>query len=130
MKRILAVVVICCLLIPGVAMAKSKQSTPLTGTWDCVAHGLSNGDVNFTLYLTQKEDNSVTGWVASPLGSADLTSIVVKDNNLEILIDAPHATYHLSGKCEKNQVSGTWSKDSSPTGKWEGRKSSDSPDPK
>ena len=119
MKRILASLAICCILIPGVATAKSKQSTPLTGTWDCVAHRLAKDDVNFTLYLTQKEDGSITGWVASPLGSADLTSIVVKENNLEILIDAPHATYRLSGNCEKNQLSGTWSKDSSSSGKWE-----------
>jgi hypothetical protein len=130
MKRLLAWAMICAALMPGVAPAKLKQAGPLTGTWECVCHGFPQGDVKFALYLTQNEDNSVTGWVASPMGSSDLTSVDFKNNNLEIRIDTSQGNYRLSGRCEKNQISGAWSKDSALRGKWEAKKSSDSPDPK
>jgi hypothetical protein len=130
MKRILALAMICTLLILGVALAKLKPTASLNGTWECVCHGLPQGDVNFTLYLTQSQEDSVTGWVASPMGSTDLTSVDFKNNILDIHVDTPQGNYRLNGKCEKNQVSGTWSKDSVVKGKWEGKKSSDNPDPK
>jgi hypothetical protein len=130
MKRFLALATICTLWIPGVALAKTNQVAPLTGRWECVAHGFPQGDVNFTLYLTQNPDNSVTGWVAAPMGSTDLTSVVFKNKNLEIHIDTPQGNYHINGKYEKNQVSGIWSKDSTLKGRWEGKKLSASPDPK
>ena len=130
MKRTLALTMVCTMLILGVALANAKQTGLLTGTWECVCHGLPQGDVNFTLYLTQKDENSVTGWVASPMGSSDLTSVEFKNNVLDIHVDTSQGNYRLNGKCEKNQVSGTWSKDSEPKGKWEGKKTSDSPDPK
>jgi len=130
MKRILALAMVCTLWIPGVALPKPSPTAPLTGTWECVAHGTSQGDLNFTLYLKQSQDNSVTGWVASPMGSTDLTFVSFKNNSLEIRIDSDRGQYRLDAKWEKKRLSGAWSKDSASQGKWEGKKTSDSPDPK
>jgi hypothetical protein len=128
MKNILVLITLCSLLAPSLA-AKAKQAEPLTGSWECVAHGFPQGDMSFTLYLTQHQDE-VTGWVASPLGSSDLTSVTFKNNNLEIHVDTPQGHYRLHGTYQQNRLSGTWSKDSTSNGKWEGKKISDSPDPK
>ena len=129
MKRILTLAAVCCLWFPGATLARTGQSAPLTGTWDCVLHGSTRGDMSFTLYLTQNEDGTVTGWVSSPIGSADLASAHFKDSTLEIHIDAPHGNYTLKGKHKNRQLSGDWSIDTGGKGTWEGKKTSESVDP-
>lgn len=129
MKRLLALAAICTLWMPGVAPAKSNPAEPLTGTWQCVAHGFPQGNVPFTLYLKERPDNSVTGWVRSPLGTADLFSVTFKNNDLEIRINAPHGGYRLSARHQGNRFTGTWSRGSSLQGKWEGKRTSHNPNP-
>lgn len=130
MKRILALAAVCALLLPGVVSAQTSKGAPLTGTWDCVSHGSTRGDMNFTLYLTQNEDNTVSGWVSAPIGSTDLTSATFKDKTLEIHVDTPQGNYTLNGKYKKSQLSGDWSIDTGLKGTWEAKKSSESVDPK
>lgn len=130
MKQILFWAAIVSVLFTGAALGKSNGAAPLTGTWECVAHGFPKGDVNFTLYLTQHEDQSITGWVSSPLGTADLMSVTFENDMLKIQIDAPQGLYRLNGQFHKGQFSGDWARGADLKGNWEGKKTSTSPDPK
>ena len=105
------------------AKEKSKSGL-LTGTWECMSHGSPQGDMSFTLYLEQNND-TVTGSVTSPIGSADLTSATFKHKALEIHIDTSQGNYLLNGTYKKGQLSGEWSTDSGLKGTWEGKKSSE-----
>lgn len=99
---------------------------PLTGTWQCTSHGGPQGDMEFTLYLEQNQED-VTGSVSSPLGSADLTSASFKKDKLEIHIDTPDTKYLLTATHKKGQLAGEWSAGEDQKGTWEGKKTSDSP---
>jgi hypothetical protein len=104
---------------------KSKSAGPLTGTWQCTAHGGSNGDIGFTLYLTQDND-SVTGSVSSPLGDTDISTATFKDGRLEIHINGGDTNYVLSATLDNGQLSdGEWSSDGGEKGTWEGKKGTD-----
>jgi len=101
------------------AIAKEKEA-PMTGTWTCQAKGGPEGDMAFTLYLEQTDEN-VDGSVSSPLGSARLSSGSFKANTLEIHIEGDDSTYILIAKFEKGALSGTWTHESD-KGTWEGKK--------
>jgi hypothetical protein len=105
------------------APGKSKDS-PLTGTWQCTAHGGKNGDMAFTLYLTQDGD-TVTGSVSSQHGDADLTSATFSKSALEIHIDSDDGNYLLTGKLQDAQLTGDWSQEGGDKGTWEGKKGAD-----
>lgn len=121
MKRNLTCILIgmAVLLAVGLTTAKEKEG-PITGTWDCQAKGGPEGDMPFTLYLQQNEEN-VDGSVSSPLGSTQISSGTFKGHTLEIHIDSPGGTYVLMAKLDKGALSGTWSKDDD-KGTWEGKK--------
>ena len=99
---------------------KKPKPGPLTGTWECTAHGGSQGDMPFTLYLEQTRD-TLTGSVSSPMGGTEISAGTVKKNDLEIHIDTPQGNYQLTGKLKKGELSGKWSSDSE-NGLWEGKK--------
>jgi hypothetical protein len=103
------------------AGTKKPKPGPLTGTWECMSHGGSQGDMPFTLYLEQNKE-VVTGSVSSPMGGTDLTSAAFKKKTLEIHIDTPNGNYLVTGKLKKKQLSGTWSLDAGEKGTWEGKK--------
>jgi hypothetical protein len=103
------------------AGAKKPKPGPLTGTWECMSHGGSQGDMPFTLYLEQDRE-VVTGSVSSPIGGTDLTSATFKKKTLEIHIDTPNGNYLIQGKLKKHRLSGTWSLDAGEKGTWEGKK--------
>jgi hypothetical protein len=103
------------------AGAKKLKPGPVMGTWECMSHGGSQGDMPFTLYLEQEKE-VVTGSVSSPMGSTDLTSASFKAKVLEIHIDTPNGNYVVMGKLKKKQLSGTWSHDGGEKGTWEGKK--------
>jgi hypothetical protein len=105
----------------GVAADKKSATGPLTGTWECMAHGGSSGDMAFTLYLEQSKE-VVTGSVSSPMGGADITTGSFKRKFLELQIQTSQGNYVILGKLEKGQLSGTWSHDSGDKGTWEGKK--------
>ncbi len=107
------------LLGASVLIAKDKKGN-LTGTWDCQAHGGSQGDMAFTLFL-QENKEIVDGSISSPIGGTQITSGTFKRNILEINLDTPQGAYVLMGKLEKGKLSGTWSSDSD-KGSWEGKK--------
>ena len=112
------------LLSFSVAMAaaeKKPKPGPLTGTWECMSHGSSQGDMSFSLYLEQSKE-VVTGSVSSPIGGTEITSATFKKKLLEIHIDTPQGNYVVMGKVNKNQMSGTWSVDTGEKGTWEGKK--------
>jgi hypothetical protein len=131
MKRILTSLAVClavlCLASLGVAKEKKPKPGPLTGTWECLSHGSSRGDMPFTLYLEQTKE-SVTGSVSAPIGTAEITSASYRKKTLEIRIDTPQGNYAVTGKLKKGQLSGTWSVDTGEKGTWEGKKAA-SPSP-
>ncbi len=110
------------LTIVASVQANEKKTKPgkLTGTWDCMSHGGSRGDLPFTLYL-EHAGEIVTGSVESPLGGTEITSATFKKKNLEIHIDTPQGNYLLTAKLKKKALTGEWSHDPE-KGTWEGKK--------
>jgi hypothetical protein len=107
------------LFAASLAMAKEKKG-PMTGTWDCQAHGGSQGDMAFTLYLQQNDEN-VDGSISSPIGGTQISSGTFKKNMLEIHLDTPQGNYILMAKFNKGTLSGNWSSDTD-KGTWDGKK--------
>jgi hypothetical protein len=110
-----------CLASFVLAKEKKPKPGPTTGTWECTAHGSSQGDLPFTLYLEQAKED-VTGSVSSPMGGTQISSGSYKKKILEIHIDAPQTTYRLTGKLKKGQLTGEWSSGDTEKGTWEGKK--------
>lgn len=104
----------------AIAKEKKPKAGPITGTWECMSHGSSQGDLPFTLYLEQQKD-VVTGSVSSPMGGTQISSASYKKKALEIHIDTPQANYVVMGKLKKGQLTGTWSTENE-KGTWEGKK--------
>ena len=81
MKRILTSVAVClavlCLASLGVAKEKKPKPGKLAGTWECISHGSSQGDMPFTLYLEHTKE-IVSGSVSSPMGGTQITSASYK----------------------------------------------------
>jgi hypothetical protein len=125
MKRVLISLAVClavlCLASLGVAKEKKPKPGKLTGTWECVSHGSSQGDMPFTLYLEHSKE-TVTGSVSSPMGGTQITSASYKKKTLEIRIDTPMGNYLLTAKLKKDQLNGAWSIDTGEKGTWEGMK--------
>jgi len=101
-----------------------EKPGPLTGTWECLSHGGAEGDLAFTLYLTQAQE-VITGSVSSPRGAAQIASGSFREKLLELHIDAQKGNYVVVGRVSKNQMSGTWTRDNGEKGTWEGKKVSD-----
>jgi hypothetical protein len=124
MKRTLISAAIClsvlCLASFALANEKKPKAGPITGTWECTAHGGPQGDLPFTLYLEQAKE-IVVGSVSSPMGGTQISSGSFKKKTLEIQIDAPQTTYRLTGKLKKGQLTGEWS-GGTDKGTWEGKK--------
>jgi len=107
-------------LLLAASLAIAKDKGPMTGTWDCQAHGGSQGDIAFTLLLQQTKEN-VDGSISSPMGGTQISSGTFKKNMLEIHLDTPQGNYTLMAKFEKGKLYGTWSSDND-KGTWEGKK--------
>lgn len=124
MKAKFVSLAVCMALLSIVASAQGKDKKPkpgkLTGTWECVSHGSSRGDMPFTLYLEQS-GSVVTGSVESPMGGTEITSATFKKKHLEIHIDTPMGNYLLTAKLKKGQLAGEWTHDPE-KGTWEGKK--------
>ncbi|MGA2982604.1 MAG: hypothetical protein ABSG32_02250 [Terriglobia bacterium] len=121
MKRKLICIGSCLILLVAASLAVAKdRKGPITGTWDCQAHGGSQGDMAVTLYLEQNKE-SVDGSISSTIGATQISSGTFKRNMLEIHIDTPQGPYVLMGKFNKGTLSGTWSSDTE-KGTWEGNK--------
>jgi len=100
--------------------AKKPKPGPLTGTWDCTAHGGAQGDMPFTLYLEQTKD-SLTGSVSSPMGGTQVSGGSVKKNDIELHFDTPQGNYQMTGRLKKGELSGKWSGENE-SGTWEGKR--------
>ncbi len=124
---VLSLVILC---VAGFALAQTQSQAkkpkpgPLTGTWECTAHGGSQGDMPFTLYLEQTKD-SLTGSVSSPMGGTEISAGTVKKDDVEIHIDTPQGNYQLNAKLKKGELSGKWTSDTE-NGTWEGKKQAES----
>ena len=121
--RRLAVMSVLVVMAFGLALqAKEKAgSSPLAGTWNCIAHGSQNGDVPFTLYLQQSPEG-FTGTVSAPQGETDLTTVTFKDNHLNIEIDTQDESYALTATLAGGKLEGEWSRGGQKQGTWEGKK--------
>ena len=120
-RRLLSISVILLILtMPGILRAKSKNSKPgpLTGTWECTAHGGRNGDMQITLTLEQNKD-VVTGSVTSPIGSSELNDATYEKKTLELHIESNPDEYILTGKLKGDKLSGEWTHGEE-RGAWEG----------
>jgi hypothetical protein len=117
-------IVLCLTIVFAAAFAegegKRPKPGPLTGTWECTAHGGAQGDMPFTLYLEQTK-GTLTGSVSSPIGGTEISAGTVKKNEIEIHIDSPQGSYQLTGRLKKGELSGKWSSDTE-NGTWEGKK--------
>jgi hypothetical protein len=125
MKMRQMVSIVLCLAVVALAATlrageKKPKHGPLTGTWECTAHGGAQGDMPFTLYLEQTKDQ-LTGSVSSPMGGTQISAGTIKKVDLEIHIDTPQGNYQLTGRLKKGQLSGKWSSDTE-SGAWEGKK--------
>lgn len=129
MRLLAAGLAVACLAAFTAAKEKNPKPGPLTGTWQCVAHGGSQGDMNFTLYLEQ-EGETVSGSVTSPIGSTELSTASFQKNKLEIEIDGGDTKYTLTATYKKGQLDGEWATDNHEKGAWEGKKSAESSSPK
>jgi hypothetical protein len=103
--------------------AASSKSQKLSGTWTCIAHGGSQGDTPFTLYL-QQDGTNVTGSVSSSLGDAPISSATFKGDVLEIEIDGSDTVYKLKANYLRGKLSGDWSNTDGEKGSWTGTKKS------
>jgi hypothetical protein len=122
LKFVSLAVCLALLSIVASAQGKEKKTKPgkLTGTWECVSHGGSRGDLPFTLYLEQS-GHVVTGSVESPIGGTEITSATFKKKRLEIHIDTSSGNYLLTARLKKGQLAGEWTHDPE-KGTWEGKK--------
>jgi hypothetical protein len=122
MKTKLVSLAVCLTLLSLAASAQARQKKPkpgpLTGTWECLSRGGSQGDLPFTLTLEQTGE-TVTGSVESPMGGTEITSATFKKKNLEIHIDTPQGNYLLTARRKKGKLTGEWTHDPE-KGTWEG----------
>jgi hypothetical protein len=109
----------------GQANEKKHKPGKLTGTWECMSHGGSQGDLPFTLMLEQSGEQ-VSGTIESPIGGTEITSATFKKKHLEIQIDTPQGTYLLTARLKKGRLSGEWTHDPE-KGTWEGSKQPSAP---
>jgi len=104
-----------------IAGPDKTKAAPMSGTWECTAHGTSQGDMPFTLNL-QQNGETVTGTVGTSHGDAEITTGTYKKHVLDIHIEIAQGTYRVTGTFKGGQLSGDWSKDQDQKGTWEGKK--------
>jgi hypothetical protein len=122
MRRFAVMSILCILALSVTLQAKEKgSSSPMVGTWKCIAHGGPNGDVQFTLYL-QESTSGLTGSVSAPQGDAELTSVTFKDNHLKIEINTDENNYALTAILAHGKLDGTWYLNGQKQGTWNGTK--------
>ena len=77
MRKLRLIAIIAAILLNTASLASSPQRKPkpgpLTGTWECILTGGTEGDLAFTLYLEQEKE-IVTGTTASPKSAGEPTS--------------------------------------------------------
>lgn len=121
MKRHLVLIGICLVVLITASMATAKDKKGImTGTWDCQAHGGTQGDMAFTLNM-QQDKETVDGSISSPIGGTQFSSGTFRRNMLEIHLDTPQGNYVLMAKYVKGKLDGTWASDND-KGVWEGKK--------
>jgi hypothetical protein len=125
MRRFAVISVFCALIfgiVPITSQAKEKAgSSPVAGTWTCVAHGGENGDIPFTLSIQQTAEG-LTGTVSAPQGDANLTSVTFNDNQIKIAINTDEHSYALNATLADGKLAGEWYRDGQKQGTWEGKK--------
>ena len=125
MKYLATISAFCLLLAASGAVAHNNTAQePLTGTWQCIAHGAANGDLPFTLHMDQHNPKHIYGWVTAPQGTTDLRFVHCKASHLQIEIDTEQNQYALTGVIKDNQLSGTWKLNGRKKGTWQGKKTS------
>ncbi len=126
MKAIATISALFLLLGIGAKAQNNKTpSYPLTGTWECVAHGDPNGDIPFKLHM-QQDGEGISGWASAPQGSANLSSASFADNHLKMEIDTDEDQYALTATLKAGKLAGAWQRNGQQMGTWEGKKISDS----
>ena len=121
MKRNLIFVGICLAMLFAASPGQAKdRKGVMNGTWDCTSHGGQNGDMAFTLFLTQNKD-AVDGTISSPIGGTQISSGNFHHNMLEIHVDTPQGNYTLMAKYSKGTLEGNWANDTE-KGTWTGKK--------
>jgi len=125
MKRALITITTClailCLAALNLAAAKESKPGKLTGSWEGMATSTQQGEFAITMELEQNGEE-VTGSLSAPEGTAEISSGTFKKNKLEFRLDAPEATYTVTGNLRKGELSGVWSSDAGDKGTWQIKK--------
>jgi hypothetical protein len=112
---------ILCLAILCLAADGEAKPGELTGSWEGTATSAQQGEFPITMELEQNGE-TVTGSITAPDGTAGISSGTFKKNKLEFRIDAPEATYTVTGTLRKGELSGEWSSDAGEKGTWQVKK--------
>jgi hypothetical protein len=125
MKRALIVLGTClpilCLAAFSLAAGEEAKSGKLTGSWEGTATSAQQGEFPITMELEQNGE-AVSGSITAPEGTAEIPSGTFKKNKLEFRIEAPEATYTVTGNLRKGELSGEWSNDAGDKGTWKAKK--------
>jgi hypothetical protein len=125
MKRALIVFGTClpilCLAAFSLAIDEEAKSGKLTGSWEGTATSAQQGEFPITMELEQNGE-AVSGSISAPEGTAEISSGTFKKNKLELSIQAPEATYTVSGNLHNDVLSGEWSSDTGEKGTWQVKK--------
>ena len=92
-----------------------------TGKWKCIAKGIPDGDVEFTLELYQSGE-SLSGTISAENGSVEISNAKIHGNKFEFSVMTPDVHYSVSGSVEGKKVSGEWKDDQQHSGTWLGQK--------
>ncbi|HVN82779.1 MAG TPA: hypothetical protein VMW38_27600 [Terriglobia bacterium] len=93
----------------------------VTGKWKCIAKGLPDGDMEFTLELSQSGE-SLTGTISAENGSVEISNAKIHGNKFEFAVMTSDAQYTVTGSVEGNKVDGDWKDDQQHSGTWSGQK--------
>jgi hypothetical protein len=125
MKRALIVFGTCLpiLCLAAFSLAADGEAKPgkLTGSWEGTATSAQQGEFPITMELEQNGE-AVSGSISAPEGTAEISSGTFKENKLEFRVDAPEATYTVTGSLRKGELSGEWSSDTGEKGTWQVKK--------
>lgn len=110
--------------LAGAAAGKQKKGA-VSGTWACVAHGTGQGDIPYTLNLTEARGKVTGSFAATASGeNAEISDGSFKAKKLDLHFDAYGGPASITGTVtKKGEMSGTWTHSSGGQGTWDCKRS-------
>ena len=116
-KSFIVLGAICALLLAHSILAADEA----TGKWKCLAKGIPDGDVEFTMDLVQSGE-SLTGTISAENGSVEISNAKIHEGKFEFTVLAPDVHYTVTGRVDGTKISGAWKDDQQHSGTWSGQK--------